>query len=63
MFEAQGDLRRVEARSTLRETRRGAHVVDVELKVSSVHYRQNEAEGVLGLKGVREADLDAKKRQ
>ncbi len=63
MFEAQGDLCGVEARSTLREARRGAHVVDVELEVPSVHYRQNEAEGVLGLKGVREADLDAKKRQ
>lgn len=56
VLQAAADLRGVEHGPLLLEARL-AHVVDVELQVSSVHQRQHQTQSVLGLVGVRQADL------
>lgn len=52
ILQAAADLCSVEDRSPLLEPGL-AHVVDVELQVSSVHKCQHETQGVLRLVGVR----------
>ena len=52
VLQPAADLRRVEDGSRLVEARL-AHVIDVELQVSSVHEGQHKAQSVLRLVGVR----------
>lgn len=56
VFKATADLSSVEDGPLLVEAR-VAHVVDVELQIAAVHDGQHQAQRVLGLVGVREADL------
>lgn len=58
ILQATTDLGGIEDGPLLVEAR-VAHVVDVELEVATVHDGQHQAQCVLGLVGVREADLRA----
>lgn len=62
VLQAAADLRRVEDGPLLLEARL-AHVVDVKLQVSPVHERQHQAQRVLGLVGVRQADLEGRREE
>lgn len=58
VLEATADLSSIENGPLLVEAR-VAHVVDVKLKIAAVHDGQHQAQGILGLVGVRKADLRA----
>lgn len=52
MFQTQRDFSRIESGSTLRKSRRAAHVVNVKFQITSVHDGQHKAESILGLECV-----------